>query len=121
MLAHAIGHRSHTPNGIVNAIVLPHTMRFNAPVSLDGSQAIIDSLCEAAAGSRRAGEIVVASDVIESLLAKLTVPHRLREIGVAKEMLGEIAEAAMSDWFIGRSARVVPDVGTVLSILNAAW
>ena len=33
VLAHAIGHRSNVANGIVNAIVLPHTLRFNAPVT----------------------------------------------------------------------------------------
>jgi hypothetical protein len=31
VLAHALGHRSSMANGIVNAIVLPQTMRFNAP------------------------------------------------------------------------------------------
>lgn len=122
VLAHAIGHRTHTANGIVNAIVLPHTMRFNAPVTLHGSEAIIDSLWSTNEDARRReGAALVASDLVESLLAKLPVPHRLREIGVGEGDLAEIAKAAMSDWFIGRNSRVVPDVSTVLSILQAAW
>jgi alcohol dehydrogenase len=122
VLAHAIGHRSNAANGLVNAIVLPHTVRFNAQEIVDSSARIVEGL-GAAFGAGRASPVepeeVVA--VLEALLAKLPIPRRLRDIGVAPEDLGPIAQAAMSDWFIGRNPRRVSSERDVLAILEGAW
>jgi alcohol dehydrogenase class IV len=116
VLAHAIGHRAHVSNGIVNAIVLPHTMRFNAPATADTTGRIADSL-----RSRQAGEGSAAADVLASLLAQQPIPQRLRDIGVAQADLDAIAQAAMGDFFISRSPRRVQGVEDVRGILAAAW
>jgi len=116
VLAHAIGRRSHVANGIVNAIVLPHTMRYNAPVTLDRGLTIIDAL-----EHQSPDDATEASAVVQRVLGRLPVPGSLREIGIAREDLGAIADAAMSDWFISRNARPVPNVGTLLEMLQAAW
>lgn len=122
VLAHAIGHRTHTANGIVNAIVLPHTMRFNAPVTLHRGEAIVQALWHAGEDVGENPDTAEdASAAVASLLAKVPVPRRLRDIGVGHDDLASIAAAAMSDWFIGRNPRKVPDAGTVLAILQAAW
>jgi alcohol dehydrogenase class IV len=113
VLAHAIGHRAHVSNGIVNAIVLPHTMRFNAPATEHTTLRIADSL--------RHGHTDTAADVLELLLEKLPIPHRLRQIGIAEEELDAIAQAAMGDFFISRSPRRVQGVEDVRGILAAAW
>lgn len=113
VLAHAIGHRAHVSNGIVNAIVLPHTMRFNAPATQATSARIADSLGQAQAEA--------AADVLASLLAPLPIPHRLRELGLAQDDLDAITTAAMSDFFISRSPRRVQGAADVRDILDAAW
>lgn len=113
VLAHAIGHRAHVSNGIVNAIVLPHTMRFNAPATEQTTSRIADSL--------RHGQAGTAADMLESLLEKLPIPHRLREIGIAEADLDAIAQAAMGDFFISRNPRRVQGVEDVRGILAAAW
>ena len=112
VLAHAIGRRSHVANGIVNAIVLPHTMRYNAPATADRGATIAEAL-----GERP--EVPVAA--VEAFLGTLATPRALREIHVDREDLPAIADAAMSDWFISRNPRRVPDASTVLEILEAAW
>jgi alcohol dehydrogenase class IV len=117
VLAHAIGKRTHVANGTVNAIVLPHTMRYNAPVT----QARASAILEALAGVAGATVGQSASDRVASLLAPLSVPRTLRQIGVSQDDLGEIADAAMSDWSISRNPRPVKDVGTLLGVLEAAW
>jgi alcohol dehydrogenase class IV len=111
-LAHAIGHRVHVSNGIVNAIVLPHTMRFNAPATEHTSPRIADSL--------RYGQAGAAADVLASLLEELPIPHSLREIGIAEADLDAIAQAAMGDFFISRGPRRVQGVDEVRGILAAA-
>jgi alcohol dehydrogenase class IV len=118
VLAHAIGHRSHVANGIVNAIVLPHTMRYNAPVTMDRGVTIIEALAEFPATSPTAP---VASTIVGAFLDELPVPRTLRQIGVGQEDLADIADAAMTDWFVSRNARPVAGVRTLLDILEAAW
>ena len=118
VLAHAIGHRSHVANGIVNAIVLPHTMRYNAPVTAQRAVAIVDTLGNRGSESNSALD---PSTTVEAFLRTTSAPQRLREIGIAQEDLPEIADAAMTDWFISRNARPVSEVGTLREILQYAF
>lgn len=113
VLAHAIGHRAHVSNGIVNAIVLPHTMRFNSPATEHTTARISDSLHRAPTGT--------APDVLEALLARLPIAHRLRDIGIAQADLDAIAQAAMGDFFISRAPRKVLGASDLRGILAAAW
>jgi alcohol dehydrogenase class IV len=117
VLAHAVGHRSHVANGIVNAIVLPHTMRYNAPATMDRGAAVIEALN----GPACSPCTPAASAMVDAFLGELAVPRTLREIGIGREDLAEIAEAAMTDWFISRNARPVSGVGALLDVLEAAW
>jgi alcohol dehydrogenase len=118
VLAHAIGQRSHVANGIVGAIVLPHTMRFNATATLDRGATVIEALLDRG-GS--ANGPAVASDVVEKFLNRLAVPRALRDIGVKRDDLSEIADAAMLDWFISRNPRPVSDAAALREVLGAAW
>lgn len=117
VLAHAIGKRSHVANGLVGAVVLPHTMRFNAPVTRSRAGAVLEAL--AAAPGARPGQS--SDERVDALLRKLPVPRSLRDIGVGRGDLVPIAEAAMADWFIGRNPRPIPDAATLLGLLEAAW
>ena len=123
VLAHAIGHRCDVANGIVNAIVLPHTMSFNAPQTLRTAPRIIEALNydlppDGSSAETKPGQ---AAEVLDSLFAKWAIPRRLRDIGVSRSDLAAIAEAAMADWFISRNARSVSSVDEVKAILNSAW
>jgi alcohol dehydrogenase class IV len=115
VLAHAIGHRSHVANGIVNGIVLPHTMRYNASATANRTRSIVDAV--STGETRHSDE---ASELVKQFLRSLPVPQRLSEIGIESGDLQEIADAAMLDWFITRAARPVKDAETVVSILQAA-
>ena len=115
VLAHAIGHRSHVANGVVNGIVLPHTMRYNASATANRTRSIVGAV--STDGTRHPVE---ASAAVEQFLRSLPVPRRLSEISIEPSDLQEIADAAMQDWFITRAARSVKDAETVVSILQAA-
>jgi alcohol dehydrogenase class IV len=121
VLAHAIGHRSNVSNGIVNAIVLPQTMRFNSPATQYTTGRIADSLWLPLATDSTQRYAMPAVELLERLLAKLDIPRRLRDVGVTGDDLDPIAEAAMQDWFIKRSPRRVTNVADVRGILDAAW
>lgn len=114
VLAHAIGARAHVANGLVGAIVLPHTMRYNAPVTGARAPALFEALSSTSAQGS-------PSDAVTSLLARLSVPRTLRDIGIERSDLGPIADAAMGDWFISRNARPVKDVQALTALLEAAY
>jgi alcohol dehydrogenase class IV len=122
VLAHAIGHGCKAANGLVNAIVLPHTMRFNLPVTAPYTPRIADALrARTPDGMSRPGDATQVIAALDALFAKLSIPRSLRDIGVPREQLAHIAEAAMSDWFIGRAPRRVSGARDLLAILDAAW
>jgi alcohol dehydrogenase class IV len=112
----------HIANGIINAIVLPHTMRFNAPATAGTAARIVESLPGPPAdGAARALDTASAVDRLETLFGRLGIPRRLRDIGVAERDLAEIAEAAMADWFINRAPRRVAGAAELRGILERAW
>lgn len=113
VLAHAIGHRAHVSNGIVGGIVLPHTMKFNSPVTTQRVGTILEALGER--GQADAGTAVA------SFLEQVGAPGTLQEIGIERADLPQIAEAAMQDWFVSRNARPVKDAAALLEVLEAAW
>lgn len=122
VLAHAIGHRTHVANGLVNAVVLPHTIRFNASATAGAAARIAESLLrEPSGGAWVQATPVFAAECLESLFAGLDLPRRLRDIGVAQADLAPIADAAMADWFIGRGPRRVKTRSELLTLLEGAW
>lgn len=116
VLAHAIGARFHVENGIANAILLPHTMRFNAAATFANASKIAEAL-----GQPAQGQADAAVRAVESFLEKLPLPRRLREVGVTRESLDTIAEHAMSDWFVQKNPRAVTGAAELAELLDRAW
>ena len=122
VLAHAIGHRSHAANGIVNAIVLPYTMRFNASATKHNAARIAEALqIKSTSGISQESGTASVAECVEALLGRLLIPRRLREIGIVQEELDSIARAAMGDWFISRSPRRVSSAAELRGIIAQAW
>jgi maleylacetate reductase len=81
-MAQALGGRYGLPHGAMNALALPAALRFNEPV--------------AAAEIARFGAAMGTDDPVARVeeLARLGGFERLRDFGVPREELGEVAEAA---------------------------
>jgi alcohol dehydrogenase class IV len=115
-LSHAAGPRSTTSNGVVEALLLPHTLRFNEPVARDGQQKIARALSVLVGGGSSAAPI----EAVERVLELAEVPRRLRDVGVGEGDLDEIMAHALDDWSVTRVPR--PVTATDLSaLLRAAW
>ncbi|MFB4426317.1 iron-containing alcohol dehydrogenase family protein [Streptomyces sp. QL37] len=113
-LSHAVGPRSSAANGVVEALLLPHTMRFNAPVTGNRIALLADVLNL----GERTSEAVTGK--IERLLELFEVPTRLRDLGIVEKDLIEAADHAMEDWAITGAPRV-PDRTDALAVLSNAW
>ncbi len=117
-LSHAAGPRSSVSNGVVEALLLPHTMRFNAPVTGAGLTLIAEVLDPRPTAEPGAEKRAITA--VEGFLADLAVPARLRDVGMTKAALAEVAGHAMDDWAITRVPRRVerPELD---QLLHAAW
>jgi alcohol dehydrogenase class IV len=117
-LAHAAGPLSSTSNGVVEALLLPHTMRYNAPVTGPRLVRIAEALDGASGDGGPAHERAVAA--VERLMALVRVPARLRDVGVERTLLGQIADHARDDWTSTRVPRPA-DRADLTALLQRAW
>jgi alcohol dehydrogenase class IV len=116
VLSHATGARHHLENGVLNAIFLPHVLRFNAVAAGAG-------LANIAAALHMQADVTAVQLVgaVERYFQALGVARRLRDVGVPRDDLAEIAAHAMGDWFLRDNARPVSDASELLQVLEEAW
>lgn len=115
VLAHAIGARYDLDNGIIGAILLPYTMRFNAQATGDRVGNIAEAL------GATSNQFEVAVDAIERLLGGVLQARRLRDTGMSCNDFNSIADQAFGDWFLQGNPRQVTSAVALLEILRAAW
>ena len=122
-LGHAIGPRCGLANGIVNAIVLPHTLRFNAAYTRTRLWKLGASLpgADKGASAQMDQDPLQAIAAVESLLDRLALPRRLRDIGLARADLTDVVAHAQADFFLRRNPRPVKDGTELLALLQACW
>jgi alcohol dehydrogenase class IV len=115
-LGHAISAKFHLDNGIANAVVLPHVIRFNAQASPQGVGKLARAL-----DLPRGADAAAVVDAFQKLFASLSVPARLRDLGVTHESLGELAAVSMEDWFVRDNPRRVESAAELEQLLEEAW
>jgi alcohol dehydrogenase len=96
-LAYPIGGIFHVPHGLSNALVLPHVMRFNAPVASHLYAQLADVVVPGLANEK--GDDASKTDALiahlEHLIVVTGIPRTLREVGVQSDDLPRMASDAM--------------------------
>ena len=106
-IAHQIGGALDLPHGLLNAILIPHVMRFNAETHADryidvaGALGIETDGLDAGTAAERAVERV------EELNRALGIPSGLRQIGVDPGDFDAFAANALRDAYIATNPRPV--------------
>lgn len=113
-LAHVAGPLSSVPNGVVEVIALPHTLRYNIPAR----PGRLGPLAAALGESADTDEEAVAA--VDAALARWGLPRRLRDVGIVADALPQVAAHTMDDWSLTRVPRRV-EYEDVLRLLQAAW
>jgi alcohol dehydrogenase class IV len=119
VVGHAIGARHRLENGAVNAVMLPHVLRFNAAHAEVGLTKV-----GAALGLHHSAPGTLLEGLIRSVSAAfdaLGLASRLRDLGVRRDMLPDIARHAMGDWFLKGNPRPVRDAAEMQQLLELAW
>ena len=95
-LAYPIGGRFHVPHGLSNALVLPHVLRFNA---LEAAHLYAEIAAEAFPHlAEQQDKQACCSAFVEELAAlsaRLGLPQRLRDVGIASADLPTLTADAM--------------------------
>ena len=94
-LAYPLGGKFHVAHGVSNALLLPHVMEFNIPEAPDR----FANIALALGAEESASDIETAQrglEKVKQLLSDCRLPTRLSEIGVPKEAIDSLAEAAMT-------------------------
>jgi alcohol dehydrogenase len=109
-LEYPVGGAVHCSHGAGNGLLLPYVMRFNLPARQKAFAEIAAFLGENTAGMAEAEAAQRAILAVERLRADIGIRSHLRDIGVRKSQLREMAEKAMT---IRRLLRVNPRLVTV--------
>jgi alcohol dehydrogenase class IV len=121
-LAYPIGGTFHVPHGLSNALVLPHVLRFNAPVAANAyaeiaADAFPHLQCEESNQARAAAFINALAD----LTKRLGLPTRLRDVGIPEDSLPKLAVVAMKQTrLLVNNPRELHEMDA-LAIYKSAW
>ena len=120
-IAHHVGGIFDVPHGEANAILLPHTMRYNAEACADRLALIAGAMGIDTGGMSDDEAAHAAADRVENLRRSLGLPDRLRDVNVPEEGLELIASATLHDRALATNPRPVADAGPIMTVLREAW
>ena len=119
--AHHVGGLYDVPHGEANAILLPHTMRFNLDACAGRQALIAQAMGIDTSGMTDEEAGLAAADGVARLCRSLGLPARLRDVGVPEDGLELIAAATLHDRGLATNPKPVHDAGPIMSVLRDAW
>jgi alcohol dehydrogenase class IV len=106
-IAHQIGGYLDLPHGLLNAILLPHVMRFNAATHAERFVGVAAAMGVETAWLTPAEAAEAAIATVQRLREKVGIPAGLAAVGVRREQFGRFAENALNDAYITTNPRAV--------------
>lgn len=123
--AHPLGAFWKIPHGVANALMLPHVMEFNAlacPLRMiDIAQAMGESVAGMSmAGTTEHDAALRAVQAVRRLETDIGIPARLRDLGVDKASIPDMAADAMKSANIAINPRKTT-INEIISLYESAW
>ena len=118
---HHVGGLYDVPHGEANAILLPHTMRYNLDACADRQRMIAEAIGVANSTMTDEEAGLAAADAVDELCRDLELPRTLREVGVPEDGLEYIATATLQDRSLSTNPKPVVDAGPIMEVLRAAY
>jgi 1,3-propanediol dehydrogenase len=108
-IAHQIGGALDLAHGLLNAILMPHVMRFNAQTHAERYVDVARALGVATDGLDAEVAAERAIDRVEALSRSLAIPAGLRDVGVDPADFDRFAVNALRDAYIATNPRPLSD------------
>lgn len=119
--AHHVGGLYNVPHGEANAILLPHTMRFNLEASAERQALIAEAMGINTIGLSPHEAGLAAAEAVARLCRQLGLPTRLRDVDVPEAGLERIAAATLHDRALATNPTPIHDAAPIVQVLRAAW
>jgi alcohol dehydrogenase class IV len=116
-LGHMIGARYNVANGLVKAIVLPHTLQFNEAITAGRLAETAEAM---GVSPTPLSDVEKVADACSTLFRSLGLPARLRDLDIPKNELGLIAQEAEDDFFYFQNPRPVARAD-LIEMLEKTW
>lgn len=120
-ICHQLGAICHVAHGEANAILLPHTIVFNAHALDQRFRLIAEAMAVDDAGRSIDAVARDVSEQVALLSRRLGVPTRLRDVGVSPESFERIATATLNDRTIATNPVPITNTAQIIGLLQAAW
>jgi len=118
-IVHVVGGRYKAPHAEIHALMLPYAMRWNLDATVGAHARMAREI-----GIDGAQENALAAAVPEYVFAmnqRMGLPLRLRELGVPRDGLRQLAGDALNDYSIHTNPKPVTAAEQVLEVLEQAW
>jgi alcohol dehydrogenase class IV len=120
-ICHHVGGLYNVPHGEANAILLPHTMRYNLDACANRQRLIAEAIGVATPSMSDAEAGLAAADAVDGLCRALALPRTLREVDVPEDGLAAIAAATLHDRSLRTNPKPIVDAGPIMEVLRAAY
>lgn len=120
-ICHCLGARGGLSHGTANSIMLPHAVSYNIPVAAGELAMVAGAMGVDTKGLKPMEAAEAAIGAIRVLQHRAGVPTRLRDVGLPREALSEIAELTFKERGLFFNPRRTTSVEPILEILQAAW
>lgn len=118
-ISHQLGGALDLPHGVLNAVLLPHVIRFNAESHPERFTPVATAL-GLDTGGPAVDTAARTADVVADFASYLGAPRRLRDLGVQADQLPSYAVTALQDVCITTNPRPL-SADEVLALLRAAY
>ena len=119
-MAHPLGAFYNTPHGVANAILLPHVMQYNAEYTGEKFRDIARAMGVKVENLTREEARKAAVDAVFALNRDVGIPSHLRDVGVRKDDIPALAQAAFDDVCTGGNPREA-NLADIVELYHTAW
>ena len=120
-LAHAIGARAGIPHGVANTVCLLPVMRLTAEGNTTLMAELAEPLGVPAQVTEESARAQAAVAVIERLVDQVELPTTLREVGVERRWLPDVAAATLTNTRVVHNSPVQPNAAELTRLLEGIF
>jgi alcohol dehydrogenase class IV len=118
-MSHQVGGLLDAPHGVVNAVLLPHVIRFNAEVSPERFVPLAAAGGVRTEGVPPAEVALLLAEGVRKLADEVGVPRRLADLGVTDAVVPRLARTTLKDACLATNPRAA-DARDIEALFRAA-
>lgn len=109
-MSHQVGGLLDVPHGIVNAVLLPHVIRFNSEACPDRYAALASAAGVGETDQPAIDRAYLLAERVRQLADSVGVPAGLKELGVSDELIPRLARTTLDDACLDTNPRAIRQV-----------